>query len=146
MNPSTKKRLKKKNPSIFELGKELFFSGQTLTDQKNFAEFGLRKIPKLDHKFTKFKFNENIDEANIKCKLKNEILNISIGDGNPIPVGNGRVVEEVFLSHFLNKYKHLRFFWVESIEGRMIENKIAVIDDNWAVVGLLNTRPEIKED
>ena len=45
-------------PTIYTLDIPLYYSGFCLTDNSNFSEFYLNRIPKLNYQFKEFKFTE----------------------------------------------------------------------------------------
>jgi len=130
MKTIKKVSLKKKEKSLFDSA-AFFFSGYALTDNKNFAHFGVKKLPRLNISYKKFSFDEN----NLTFSL----------DTNIVPVVNKNKVsfEDYFIdimyyNYFLKLKEDLQFFKLKEFLGKETTNKILIMNKLNKPIGVLN--------
>ncbi|MDY0314147.1 MAG: hypothetical protein RBR32_03635 [Bacteroidales bacterium] len=131
-----KKKLKIKNETIFSSESKILYSGTTLTDLKNFAEFNVEKPPNIpDVELIKFRFKNGIDEKNIQFSLDQEVK--PIVKGEMVYFGE-RVVNIQFYNYFIKKYLNIKFYWFDKFMDRLAMDNIAVVK-NGGLIGYLRT-------
>jgi hypothetical protein len=134
-----KVKLKKKEESIFDSDR-LFFSGYAFTDNKNFAHFGLKKLPKLNIKYKKFSF----DKENLTFSL--DIETQPIVNGSKVMFGN-YFADIIYYNYFKKLKGELHFFKLSKFLGEETTNKVLVFKkESSNPIGVLNLqRIEKKE-
>lgn len=133
----------KKEKTIFDLGIPLYFSGFCLTDQFNFAEFYVNKIPKLDFIFGKLKFTEK----DLIFHLDKEILDVK-HNNKYIQIEKFYILNFYYL-YFVYKYKNIKLYWLKDFLQQSAYRKIAVVDEiTKKLVGILiaKTKKEIENE
>lgn len=124
---------KKTGITFYNLDTPLYYSRFCLTDNINFAEFHVNKIPMLNYPFKDFEFNE----SNLMYVLDNEVFPKK--DRKNIHFGIFYLDNSVYYYYFINKYKDPKFFWITSFLGREVKGYIGVVKDG-KLIGLLITR------
>lgn len=107
-----------------------------MTDNKNFSEFGLMKIPKLGYNFKKFKLNKKdikylSDTQEIKPKSKKDKVFF-----------DGFFIDKLFIDYFTNKYgKDIKYKKIKTFMGVTSDNLIGIFK-NQKLIGILKTKKE----
>jgi len=118
------KSIKSISNDIYTICSTLYYSGFCLTDNKNFSEFWLFKIPRLGYPFKSFKFGRRdmnfiFEEMEITPKkISNSVL-----------LGNLEV-DKTFVMYFINKYgKDITYRKVKKSFNKINENLVGVFKD-----------------
>ena len=118
-------------PTIYTLDIPLYYSGFCLTDNNNFSEFHLNRVPKLNYQFIEFKFTEE----NLTYELeKNEIT--PIVNKKNVLFGDFILDKLIYYSYFTKKYKEVKFYFVKSFLGENVVGVIGIVKEN-KLVGML---------
>ena len=122
--------LKKKEVSIFD-NDRLFFSGYAFTDNKNFAHFGIKKMPKLNIKYKKFAFGEKDLIFSLDIEIK------PVVNGNKVTFGN-YFANIIYYDYFLKLKRELHFFTLKEFLGKETTNKVLIMNKLKKPIGVLN--------
>lgn len=123
---------KKIELTIFTLNIPLHFSGFCLTDNINFSEFHLNRVPKLNYQFKEFKFTEE----NLIYELeKNEV--IPIVNKKNVLFGDFVLDKLIYYSYFIRKYKEVKFYLIKTFLGNCFNDGAVGILKEDKLVGML---------
>lgn len=137
MKITKKVKLKKKEESIFDSDR-LFFSGYAFTDNKNFAHFGLKKLPKLNIKYKKFSF----DKENLTFSL--DIETQPVVNGSKVVFGD-HFADIIYYNYFTKLKGELHFFKLKKFLGKETTNKVLIFKKESNIpIGVLNLQKESK--
>jgi hypothetical protein len=95
-------KIKLKEKTIFDLGDPFWFSGFCLTDNENFSEFYLKKIPRLNFEYKSFDFSEK----DMIYKIEKEVKKEKIKDK----------VSKHHFNYFEKKYKDIKLYLVSFLQ------------------------------
>lgn len=122
-----------KKLNICDMIKPLYYSGFCLTDNKTFIEFYVKKYPKLNQEFKSFNFTEET----LNFELGGEVKP-SKGKKN-VFFDNFKLDNGILFDYFIDKYKEVKFFWLNKWYGKSRSGLIGIVKDG-KLVGLLKTR------
>jgi hypothetical protein len=111
----------------------LYYSGFCLTDNKTFCEFYIRKFPKLNQKFESFEFTEKT----LSFDIGNEIVPTKIQ--KKVYFGDFLLDNSDLFDYFVDKYKEVKYFWLNKWLGDKRSGFIGIVKDG-KMVGLFKTR------
>lgn len=105
-----KKKQRISTDILFDNNMDIYFSGFCITDNENFAEFYIRKFPKLNYPFKRFEF----DEDNFKYETTSKVM---VNLTKTKALFDKREADRKYFDYFINKYKLVEFFKVERFMG-----------------------------
>ena len=125
---TTTKRL-----NICDMIKPLYYSGFCLTDNNKFIEFYVKKFPKLNQEFKSFNFTEETMSFELGGAIE------PIENKKNVYFGDFVLDNKVLFSYFVDKYKEVKYFWLNKWLGKSKSGLIGIVKDG-KLVGLLKTR------
>lgn len=129
---TVKKKLKTKNKSIYDLGLDLYWSGFCLTDNTNFCQFFVKKVPKLGYKFKKFAF----EREDLNFVLDRQVTPVLSSTHAEI---DGDFVDLIYYNLVVGN-NNCSFYRLKSFLTIPTSNKIIVINEKEKPVGMFITK------
>ena len=118
-------------PTIYTLDIPLYYSGFCLTDNTNFSEFYLNRIPKLNYQFKEFKFTEE----NLIYGLEKNEVNPIVNRKNVL-FGDFVLDKFIYYNYFIRKYKEVKFYFVKSFLSALVVGVVGIMKED-KLIGVL---------
>lgn len=115
----------KKIKMVLPDGDNLYFSGFCLTDNVNFSEFYIKKIPDLKKKYFSFDFDEKDMVYNLGKEIKKEEIE--------------NKVSNIHFNYFIKKYENSKFFLLESFLNNKTSDSVGIVKED-KLVGILKIK------
>lgn len=109
------------------LGDNLYFSGFCLTDNKNFSEFYIKKIPDLKKQYKTFDFSEKDMIYSLEEEVKKENIENKVSDTH--------------FNYFTKKYKNIKFYLLKSFLNIPTFDSVGIVRND-KLVGILKFKGE----